>query len=415
MFSMMWFGLLIPIVILGCLLIVPKWRHSLVWWEVVLPIVVTITTIVICQTIAVNSAKEDKEYWGAMGVTVTHQEPFAYDSECSESFPCGESCDSKGNCSKVYCIRYVHCVQSSPRQCTLYDNNGNGTGISCGIYEQLSKRWKMHNYKKEIVITHSSGYTTHGDKYNRPNHGNKHRVDWDNDWATSEPMVLEKTYENRVQTLSHWGNISEKQKKEYELFEYPEVYGWTTRTVMTNKPPYFHQADKYLSYLNGILNTPQKGFKKIRIWILVWYDQSQEVAEYQKKYWKNGNKNEFIIMIGANKEQEIIWAEVMSWTEKDDLMIEVRDHLNIDFKQQSQLYSGKLTDEDLVKFSMWLEDKLQKKYVKPSFHKYDFIAVQPSINSLIISYGIILLINIAVAVFVVKNQFYTNTRKKYGR
>lgn len=412
MFSMMWFGILIPTLILGILLIIPKWRKALVWWEVLIPIVVTIVTIIICQSIAINSATSDEEYWGAMGYRITHQEPFAYDSECSETYACGESCstDSNGNqsCTTQYCTRYVYCIENSPRLCYLIDNNGQSTGISHDTYNRIAKQWQFHKYQKNQVVTQSHGYTTYGDKYKRLEHGNKHQVEWNDKWETSEPMAIEKTYENRVQTLSHWGKVSNLIKKEYDLFEYPEVYGWTTRTIMTNKAPYFEKANDYLCYLNGVLNTNKKGFKKIRIWLLIWYDQPQEAAEYQKKYWKNGNKNEYIIMIGTNKNQDIIWSEVVTWCESDALNLRVRDHLAIDFKKKGDVYSGKLTDEDLVKFSMWLEPELQKNYIKPNFHKYDFISVQPSMFSLFISFSIILIVNIGIGIFVVKNSFNSN-------
>lgn len=88
---MIWLLLIVPVITVGLLMAVPKWRHQTVWWEVAIPIAITALTIVICQCIAVSSATNDKEYWGNLGVKVIHEEPFAYDSECAETYPCGQT------------------------------------------------------------------------------------------------------------------------------------------------------------------------------------------------------------------------------------------------------------------------------------------------------------------------------------
>lgn len=84
-----WLAMLIPGIMIGSLLIVPKFRHRIVWWEVIIPAVVTVATVFICQAIAINGATDAREYWGHMGMKVVHEEPFTYDGECSTTYPCG--------------------------------------------------------------------------------------------------------------------------------------------------------------------------------------------------------------------------------------------------------------------------------------------------------------------------------------
>jgi len=91
MSGILWFSLLIPFILMGVLLGIPKLRTMTKWWELAIPIVVTVITVVVCQWIAISSATNDKEYWGNMSYSIVHQEPASYDGECSETYACGES------------------------------------------------------------------------------------------------------------------------------------------------------------------------------------------------------------------------------------------------------------------------------------------------------------------------------------
>ena len=88
---LLWFCILIPALLAGVLLAVPKWRVMTKWWELFIPFAVACLVIVICQYIAVANAVNDKEYWGHMAYQIVHEEPFAYDGECSETYACGQT------------------------------------------------------------------------------------------------------------------------------------------------------------------------------------------------------------------------------------------------------------------------------------------------------------------------------------
>ncbi len=91
MSGILWFSLLIPFILIGILLGIPKLRKMTKWWELAIPISVTIITVIICQWIAISSAINDKEYWGNMSYNIVHEEPASYDGECSEQYACGQS------------------------------------------------------------------------------------------------------------------------------------------------------------------------------------------------------------------------------------------------------------------------------------------------------------------------------------
>ena len=160
-----------------------------------------------------------------------------------------------------------------------------------------------------------------------------------------------------------------------------------------------------MRYLNGDLNTDRMGFKKVRLWVLVYNELPQASAEYQRSYWKGGNKNEFIIMLGSNSNKEITWFDIMTQSEEDLLVIETRDEISLNMMRGKDGYSGKLTDDDLFKFSQWLGENVKAKYEKPDFDQYEYIQVYPSLKAIIITYSIVLLFTILTGIFVVKNPW----------
>jgi len=405
----LWFCLLIPAILTGVLLSFPRLRVLTKWWEILIPFAVACIVILICQWIAVRDAVNDKEYWGHMSYQVVHEEPFAYDGECSETYVCGESCSGSGSnriCTPIYCTRYYHCIKDSWRRCYIVDDRNHEYNISHEKYNELAKRWENFNYTVKKIVTVDAQYTTIGDLYNRPNHGHRHRVYWPKDkWDVSEPLVVEHTYENRLQTQSHWGKVSEEDRKFYDVFEYPEVPGVLLTSILTNGPE-FPKANKYLRYLNGDLNTDRMGYKKVRLWVLIFNNQPQSAGDYQRSYWKGGNKNEFIIMFGTNPENEITWFDIVTQSEEDILIPETRDEINLKMARGKDGYSGKLTDEDLLKFSQWLGEEIKTKYVKPQFEQYDYIEVYPSLRAIIITYLIVLVVTIGMGFFVVLNPWH---------
>ena len=91
MFGTYWFAMAIPALLVAVLLYFPKLRKRTKWWEIAVPALVTMLIIVICQYVTVSSALKDYEYWGHLSYSAIHEEPFAYDSECSRQVQTGQT------------------------------------------------------------------------------------------------------------------------------------------------------------------------------------------------------------------------------------------------------------------------------------------------------------------------------------
>jgi len=166
----------------------------------------------------------------------------------------------------------------------------------------------------------------------------------------------------------------------------------------------FPKTDAYLRYLNGHLNTLAGAGKKVRLWVLLFEEQPQTAGEHQRNFWKGGNKNEFVIMLGLDKERNITWHDIMTNTEVDRLMLEVRDEITL------KLANAPLTDERFLEFAKVLGERTKLLYVKPDYSKYDYIRVEPSITAIFVTFGIVILVNVGVAFFIVMNDWSLSTR-----
>jgi hypothetical protein len=416
MSGILWFALLIPFILAGVLLGIPSLRRQTKWWELGIPVVLTVLTVVLCQWIAVRSATQDKEYWGNMSYIVTHEEPMTYQGECSEQYACGTySCGtskSPRTCT-TYCTRYYKCDKTSSRTCYLTDDRGQTYRVSYSKYKEIDKRWEHNQYQTAKMTKRDASYTTTGDKYKNPGRGNRHIVRWNRVPLTAEPIVSEHTYENRLQTQSHWGEVSDKDRILYDVFDYPSVPGgWRLTSLLTNGPA-FRKADTHLQYLNAHLNTNDGGYKKVRLWVLVYLGKSQEAAELQRAHWKGGNKNELTIMIGTNEAREITWADIMAHTDdsiSEVLKINIRDKLLIEMEKTE------LNDTSMLEFITWLGPAVKAKFTKPDFKQYAYIQVQPSTFAVVLSYIIVLIVNLGAGAFVVYNPWQEgrSSRKRRG-
>jgi hypothetical protein len=96
-------------------------------------------------------------------------------------------------------------------------------------------------------------------------------------------------------------------------------------------------------------------------------------------------------------------------------MIDIRDTLLLKMANAKDGYSGTLNDAELLQFVQWLGPEIQAKYTKPDFRQYDYIQVVPSKFAIIITYSIIIFVNIGAGFFVVYNPWEERRQSAYKR
>lgn len=377
-----WMLLGVPLVVSAVLLLF--WAKKTKWWELILLWGVSILAISSAQ-LAVNRYEvSDKEWWGFNGVKAYYDEPYEYWTTCTETYICGS--DSKGN--PQTCTRTYPCTEWAGDEAFLIDQYSGARHISKAKYNQLAARWKENKFV-ELNRPAKMNIETDGDRWT---------TKWDGNWLTSEPIVEQHTYENKTQCSStiRFREVDDKTKAQYGLFDYPEggTWGYEMVSVLDQSGKHWAKGDKKFRYLNGVIGP----LKKVRLWVFIFRDKPRDAAFWQKDYLKNGNKNEIILCIGANKAGVVEWVEVISWTDRKAVQVEARSWIEENIKEVS--------DESLVKTGDYIETLVKTKYVKPDFtKKYGHLAVQPSTGAMVVVAIIIILVNVGTAVFIIMNDF----------
>lgn len=382
---LIWLSLIIPII--ACIYLLGWHRKATKWWELTVIFVVPILCIVGSKFLAEKLQTCDKEYWGFNTIRAENYEPYSYWSTCTETYVCGA--DSKGNVRM--CTRTYPCVKRVPRKCYLINQHSQKKPVSHDRYKELAKRWK-NNVFVELNRPAKEDIEDDGDMY---------LTKWDGKWQSSEPISEIHRYENRIQAASsvyNFPEVSEADVKKYQLYEYPPISGYRLPTILDHGRGW-PMSDRYFQYLNGIYGPK----RKLRVWVLVFRNQPIDAAKAQENHWKGGNKNEFIYCLGADKKGNVSWAEVISWTDQAELKVAGRDFA-------ARL--GKINEKTLMSLADFSKEALGSKFMRKDFREFNYLEVEPSRTSIIVTYVIVFLTTVGVCVWVVKNDHHDHQRHR---
>jgi len=352
-------------------------KKKIAWWEYLLLFGTSIIVISVSKLIIETSMTSDTEYWNEIAYEVEYEGKYDeyIHKTCTERYACGT--DSKGQtkyCTRTYDCSYVE--HYSPKW-RIKSKNGASIRISQEEYIRIKNKWG--NEKK--TGTHSRAYT-----YDDGIYGSF----WLSRRELIECMVTEHSYENRVQaahTVFDFQDVTEEDKKNYGLYEYPQIYdGYKQNHILgaDNK-----EAEKNMQILNAELGPK----KQVKAFILVFKNKSKQAGIMQEAYWQGGNKNEFVLAVGVDKENNVTWAHPFTWAEHSIVKVNAREFV---------LGQKKL---NLIEISNFLYDDLSKNFVRKHFSEFNYLTVEPSGNSLIGSTIFLVLITVGLVWWFVANEF----------
>lgn len=341
-----------------------------VWWELILPPVLTVILIVFLK-------------WGIELSQVTYQN---HQSDLTEYTVYYEKWDE-----------YIH------KTCTRTDSEGNVTTYDCSYVDTHYPYWTVETIKGyEFRISQ--------DEYNRLKNlfgnsifvdmrRNYHRIDgdayrsrWDGSIATSNTVYWNWYYENRVKasngTVFNYQEISNEDVIQYQLYEYPTINSNLQSPVFLDPPNLIGDADKVkFSYLSGKFGS----LKNVRLLILIYVNQPIDASFYQEWYWKGSNFNDFIITIGVNDSLNVNWARVISWTDNEYLKVSTKSYIeNMDKLNLNLLYTN--LDSNLTEYS----------HRDTEYFKY--IPIEIPTWGIIMTYIFVILMNVGIAAWIIHNE-----------
>jgi len=381
-----WLLLVIPVITILVLLL--KYSRKVTWWEYLVHIGVAVILIAVMKIIGEKSQTNDTEYWGDLIQRAEYYEPYEiWDHEtCTRQVSCGT--DSKGNTK--YCTETYDCSHSDyhPAHWQIITTTGWEISVSKEFYDYLIKRFKtsvcFHDMNRE-------GECGFGDYVMKD--GNMYYVEWDKSPATSYAAAKTHTYENKIQcshSVFNFQDIDEKETKLEGLFDYPKVKDYEVQSVLGGKDiAKIDSVEEKLHYLNGNLGPK----KQLRVWILIFYDKPLSTGKLQESYWKGGNKNEFVVTIGLDKQNNISWCYPFSWTDVQELKIETRNYV---------VEQGTL---DLMDLSDFLYKELEEKWIRKQFKDFSYLTVEPPLWGLIVAFLLQIAFNIGYAIWSTNNEY----------
>ena len=359
---------IIPFITALFLLIV--FNRKMVWWEYLVLILPSLLFTLITQLIMVSVNSSDTEYLGGYVNRITYYEPWDEMVRVRHT-----RTDSDGE-EEVY---YTWEREYHSERYTYVDNESN---------------WEHYLSKKEYEIIKKRM----GDKaVFRDMHRDYHRIDgdaydiyWDKTIEHLYDITTPHSYTNKIKasqshTIFKYSDISEEDAKELGLYEYPDI------NLMNQNPiigRYASDKDKQrIKYINATYGKTHQ----FRVYMLFYEGKDIEISEQQKAYWQNGNKNEFVVCLGTQRDS-VVWCNPFSWCDEPKLEALTRDY----FIQNPKV--------DIDAYGKWLQSQIPTKWKRKEFSDFEYIHIGLSKGQYIALIIIMILLNIGISVFLVMND-----------
>jgi len=353
------------------------WGERTAWWEMLIILIVS-TLLIIGTKFGVEYTQvSDIEYWTNKVTKAEYHEGWTEEWYTNEDIK-----DSKG---RVTGTRRVRHTKRHPPEYYLILHPSGKTSVSRSVYRKMASKF---GNEKEKDLYHSGQCSWgDGDMYYSVFRGARDKM---------TVATTEHRYENRVRvakTVFDFPKVTDKQKKDYRLFDYPKINDPTTiPSILGNGGPTLVAANKELCRLNAELG-PRGNHRQVRLWVLIWQNQSLDAGMLQEGYWFGGNKNELVACIGTDSEYNVKWAYVFSWSEEENLKIDIRSFI----RKQKKL--------DLVPIVDMMGEEVEKQWIRKQFKDFSYLTVEPPLWAFFTSGGVILLINIGISLWVVLNSY----------
>jgi hypothetical protein len=352
-----------------------KWfKRRMVWWEYAVPFVVAFILIVICVTVSESVQTRDIEYWGGYVQKAEYFE--AWDERVSCQHPIYVT-DSKGN---LILVGYQHAydVDDHEPYWVITDSNGATRNVNELAFLRLVRKFG----NKQFVELSRDYHSNDGDCF---------VTYWGGDDKSLEPTVDLRSYVNMVQASSSILNFRSVNPKTFHLFDYPEPNGYTCPVILGRLNSGRVEAERQLQ----ILNSRYGASKKVRVWLLIFHDKPYAAALDQEAYWKGGNKNEFIVIVGLGKGDHVSWCKVVSWTEQEVL------------KARTKQLVSCMNRFDPVALAKWLTLEVSKTRgpIRKDFRQFSYLSVEPPTWMIIVTFLLTIVASAITSFILVINDY----------
>lgn len=367
-------ALLIPI--LTAYILYRYFGKETVWWEMLIPMAVSLLFTFSMKAIIEVVQVSSKEYWGSFISRAEYYEDWNewITQICTRTVDCGKDCTTTETYDCSYCLYH-------PAIWRIITTTNEVVYVSEGEYNRV-KRILGNESFEDLGRNY---YTDDGDEY---------YSNWSEDSITAIPVTTLHYYENRVkaadQSVFHFETVKEDDIKRFALKSYPDITGYyQMEGVLGDSSIDAIIANKKIKYINGLLGHK----KEVKVFILIFKNQPIEAAFYQEWLWSGGNMNEFIVCIGIDNSRNITWCKPISWTYNEQLKTEVKSFV----QNQKTLNISSIADH--------LQSEINKNFTRRNFEEFNYLTVEPPTWSVILTYLLTIGVNFGLSYWIIKNDF----------
>ena len=379
---MIYLSFIIPVI--TCLILFLQYRKATVWWEYI---------VVFLPSVAASFATEwgmerynasDTQYIGSCATSVRHYDEWDewIDQTCTKTVGSGDD-----ETTVTYDCSYR---QYHPEQWAALFPDGSERDISRQTYHTYLRQWKT-----PIKAIDMNRHFYHID-------GDAQQYDWNRHWYNAFTFTEPDAYENRLRAARTLYDLSEVSRQDidfYHLQDYPSLRH-TDRFGLerTDHRPVMGASvndsiQRRFQFINGFYGRQYQ----FRIYVVLFPGQAVSASVEQRNLMEGGNKNELVVCIGTDSTAtRVSWANTFSWCDNPALEVRLKQVI----ASQDTLSLSALADEVERGLAVGLWHR--KEFSDYNYVKVDLTGLQ-SIGFLLI----VLLVNIAVSLWVVHNQYKT--------
>lgn len=236
-------------------------------------------------------------------------------------------------------------------------------------FNQLINKFDCLNNIKKLNDKKFRLNTDYGDGYR----GEIFEINWNGDLDKMEYVTWDHNYENRVQasrSIFKFDSVGYKDIEKYQLVNYPKITNkYKSKSIIGYDS---NILDEYINQKNALIASK----KEMKVYFIVYYNQPIKASILQEQYWEGGNKNEVVICIGLDRNRNIKWSNVFSWSKNEKFKVEIRN------KILKTKYLSEKTFKDIIDYSF---ENLQNNFKRREFKEFAYLIVEVSSGGIITS------------------------------
>lgn len=335
----------------------------------------------------VNGNMMDTEYLGGYITRITHYDPWDELVEVEHTQTYVSGYDSNGNpitSTMVYYTTEREYHSDKWSYCTSFNTGEN----FCS--EKEFSVYKDRLQSKEVFRDMKRDYYKID--------GDAHDIFWDKSIAHVYDITKEHNYENRIKashsnTIFKYSEISKDKAKELGLFDYPSNKDRHQNPILGREVR--DEDSQYIRYLNAVYGKQ----KEFRMYVLFFEDKDLEISEMQKAYWQGGNKNEFVVCLGVQKDS-IVWCNPFSWCDRPKLETATKEY----FIEHPKI--------NLTEYGKFISPKINTDWERKNFEDFRYIRIGLSKGEYIALMIVMLIINVLLSINIIGNRYENRIEKK---